>query len=142
VKGELPMRIIVERPPKGVAFRVQRGRADLLAPSSTHKDALQFDFTVRVELVQGEPPNFLGEFAQGPRTERFIYVNSGKHAGDAESQWDRRAKLHLGGISAALVKRALAGGSVLEARIEGVGRDGGPACATVPLLGGGWKESA
>jgi len=142
VKGELAMRVIMERPPKGVAFRVQRGRSDLLAPSSAHKDAVRFDFTVRVELAAGEAPNFLGQFAQGPRAERFIYVNSGKHAGDAESQWDRRAKVHLGGISAALVKRALAAGSVLEARIEGVARDGGPACATVPLLGGGWKESA
>ena len=30
-------------------------------------------------------------------------------------------------------------GTVLEARFEGIGRDGGPACATVPLLDGGWR---
>jgi hypothetical protein len=142
--GQLPLRVVVERPPAGVAFRVQRGKWELLEPSPSASDSLSFDFTVRVVLAAGEPPNFLGEFAQGPRDSRFIYVNSGTSAGQHDSNWTRRAKLPLTKISAALVKRVLADpGSVLEARIEGVGRDGGPACATVPLLDGGWvkKES-
>jgi len=43
----------------------------------------------------------------------------------------------LGGISQELVE-ALRGGGRLEARIAGRGRDGSPACASVPLLVPGW----
>jgi uncharacterized protein DUF5990 len=139
--GELPLRVVVERPPDGVVFRVQRGKAQLLEPAGSAGGALSFDFTVRVVLAPGELPNFLGEFAQGPRDKRFIYVNSGQGAGQHDSPWSRRAKLPLMKIPAALVKRVLADpDSVLEVRIEGVGRDGGPACATVPLLDGGWVK--
>jgi len=45
----------------------------------------------------------------------------------------------LGGITSDLIAAALAGDVALEARIEGTARDGGPACATVPLLGDGWR---
>ena len=38
------------------------------------------------------------------------------------------------------VRQALADGATLEAQIEGRARDGGPCCATVPLLSG-WKIS-
>ncbi|HEY8131388.1 MAG TPA: DUF5990 family protein [Thermoanaerobaculia bacterium] len=31
-------------------------------------------------------------------------------------------------------------GGVLETRIEGIGGDGGPACGTVPLIGG-WRAA-
>jgi len=49
--------------------------------------------------------------------------------------WQRRAKVPLDGITWSMIKK----GSVIEARISGTARDGGPACATVPLLGGGWR---
>jgi hypothetical protein len=39
-----------------------------------------------------------------------------------------------------LIEEALSkSGAVLEARIAGTAGDGGPACATVRLLNGGWK---
>lgn len=82
-------------------------------------------------------PNFLGPFTQGPRGARFVYVNSGTLAGQANTKWTRRAKVPLSGITWAMIKRAK--GAILEARIDGVGRDGGPACGTVPLLDGGWR---
>jgi hypothetical protein len=45
----------------------------------------------------------------------------------------------LSGITWPLIEEALAApDAVLEARIAGVARDGGPVCATVPLLDGGW----
>ena len=136
--SDLALRIVVERPPAGVVFRVQRGKSELLAPTKISASSQSFDFTVRVVLTKGEPPNFLGEFAQAPKGGRFIYVNSGKHAGQPDSPWDRRAKISLMMITPALVKKAIANGSVLEARIDGVSRDGGPACASVPVLGDGW----
>ena len=65
-------------------------------------------------------------------------MNSGKQAGEVESCWDRRAKVPLGGVDALLIEHATAAGAVIEAQIAGTGRDGGPACATVPLISG-WR---
>jgi hypothetical protein len=138
-QSELRLRIVVIDPPSGVAFAVQRGRSELLPPARQTSEEMVFDFSVRVADPNGSEPNFLGPYAQGPVGERFVYINSGQRAEEAQSCWDRRAKVHLRDIGWPLVKKALASGGVLEARIEGTGRDGGPACATVPLLGGGWR---
>jgi hypothetical protein len=140
VNGEILLRIIVRNPPSGVAFCIQQGRSELISPTEVQDDALSFEFPVQVALTAGKEPNFLGKFAQGARSARFVYVNSGRRAGQSDSCWDRRAKVLLAGIRPSLVKRALADeNTVLEARIEGTAGDGGPACATVPLLEGGWR---
>lgn len=140
-QAEIPIRVTLLRPPAGVAFAMQRGRAGLLPPTRQAADALSFDVTLRVggDLASGRP-NFLGEFAHGTPADRFVYVTVGASAGQAGSPWKRRAKIKLAGITRAMVSAVLASpGAVLEARIEGTGRDGTPACATVPLLDGGWR---
>ncbi|HEU4558879.1 MAG TPA: DUF5990 family protein [Longimicrobium sp.] len=140
MQPELPLRVTVLRPPAGVAIAMQKGRNELVPPSCTAKDGIAFDFTVRVADPSAASPNFLGPFAQGKPGDRFVYVNSGTSAGQAGSCWSRRAKVKLGGITREMVEAALREpGAVLEARFEGVGRDGGPSCATVPLLDGGWR---
>jgi hypothetical protein len=137
---ELPLRIVVIAPPKGVTFRVQRGKSELVPPSVVSADSISFELSVRVRRGNDGSPNFLGPYAQGPPRARFIYVNSGTLAGDPGSCWTRRTKVHLAGISLALIESTLdAKGGVVAAQIAGKGRDGGPACATVPLLDGGWK---
>ena len=130
----VPLRIIVENPP--VRFAVQRGKDELLEATASSAEEQVFEFSVRARGDgSGDAPNFLGPFAQGPVGGRFVYVNSGAMAGDVDAGWQRRAKVPLGGITWSMIKK----GSVIEARISGTARDGGPACATVPLLGGGWK---
>jgi hypothetical protein len=139
VDRELALRIVVERPMPGVAYRVQRGRDALVDPAHRSADALVFDLAVRAGTRADGAPNFLGPFAQGKPDDRFIYVNTGTSAGQVNSRWTRRAKVRLSGISRELVERVLdTPGAVLQARMEGIGRDGGPACAGVPLLDGGW----
>ncbi|HJQ37736.1 MAG TPA: DUF5990 family protein [Thermoanaerobaculia bacterium] len=137
---QITLQITVLNPPAGVIFRMQRGRAELVEPSIADGDSISFDFDVRVAERDGNaPPRFLGPFTQGPPASRFVYVNSGKRAGQQESPWDRRAKVPLAGVTWALIDQLLATpGAVLEARIAGTGRDGGPACATIPLVGG-WR---
>jgi hypothetical protein len=136
---EIPVRITVVAPPTGVAIEIQRGRDALLPPARVTNDSITFDFHLRLGDSPGGGPNFLGEFAQGPPSARFVYVNSGKRAGQPGSSWDRRAKVPLTSISSALVEATLRRpGVVLAARIAGKARDGGPMCATVPLLGDGW----
>jgi hypothetical protein len=139
-KQEIPCRIRVVGPPQGVDFRLQRGKAELVAPSQVTDGELVFDLTARVGQGRDGEPNLLGPFVQGPVGGRFVYVNSGTCAGQLHSCWTRRAKVPLGGITAAMIADLAADpSSVAEARIVGTGRDGGPACATVPLLDGGWR---
>lgn len=131
------LRIVVVDPPPGATYAVQQGRADLLAPVKATAASLVFEFPVSIADAASEPPRLTGEFAQGPPAGRFVYVNSGTMAGQADSCWTRRAKVPLTSISKALLQSALTGnGRILEARIFGKARDGGPACATVPLLAG------
>lgn len=137
----LPLRITVVRPPPRVAFRLQRGRAELIPPTRETADEIVFDLDVRAggALPDGRP-NFLGPFTQGTPADRFVYVTSGASAGQPGSPWRRRAKVKLAGITREMVDAALAEpGAVLEARFAGTARDGSPACATVPLLDEGWR---
>jgi len=132
---EALLRIEVIAPPTGVAFAMQRGRDELVPPISISADALLFEFSVRVADLNVQPPRLLGPFAQGPVGARFVYINSGTLAGQATSCWTRRAKVPLFGIPKSAFESALArSGSILQASIRGTARDGGPACASVPLL--------
>ena len=142
MEQELPLRITVIHPPRGVTFRLQRGRTDLVPPTDASEERLAFDFKVRIGERPDGMPNLLGAFAQGPPAGRFVYVNSGTSAGQLDSCWTRRAKVPLAGITWELIEQVLSNpNAVLEARIAGTGRDGGPACATVRLLESGWRIS-
>jgi hypothetical protein len=136
MKVEVLFRILVTNPLAGVSMIVQDGKDRLLAPSKTTSEELVFEFPINVDLSSGTP-NFLGKFAQGPKDARFVYVNSGTYAGEHHSCWGRRAKLSLMSITRDQVEQALADGSVIETRFPGVGRDGGPTCASVKGLE--WK---
>ena len=138
---ELALRVTILGPPPGVQFCLQRGRSDLVSQTvSTGRD-ISFDFSVRVKpLDRDAPPRLLGPFTQGPPSGRFIYVCCGTSAGQPDSQWSRRAKVALAGISRPLIGEALKNPSPkLEARFHGTAADGGPSCATVRLPDGGWR---
>jgi hypothetical protein len=137
--AEIKLRITVVQPPAGVEFRLQEGRADLVAPARVSAGQIEFEFALRLGAPRNGQPNFLGPAAQGPPAGRFVYINSGRRAGQQHTFWDRRAKVPLKGITKTLVQAALRDNGVLEARIAGTARDGGPACATVPLVSGAWR---
>lgn len=127
------MRIRVVAPPPGVRFAVQRGRSELLEPSAERREEIQFEFLLRSgSPLPAVPVNFVGEFAQGPPADRFVYINSGTLAGQADSRWTRRAKLKLASIPQQIVEAARSTqGGVIEARVAGTMADGGPVCASV-----------
>lgn len=130
----LRLRIVVVDPPAAVSFALQVGKSELRAPDRVSKHVLAFEFEVRVDGTVGTgAPRFLGPAVQGPPTARFVYISSGKRAGDATSCWDRRAKVPLSSITLEQIDAAISARGLLEARIAGTGRDGGPACASVPL---------
>ena len=136
---EIPLRITLYRVPPGVRFALQKGKADakgnaeLLPPSRTDATSLSFDFSVRVAQSQrGGPPRFLGEYTQGPPQKRFVYVNSGRRAGQPDTLWDRRAKIPLTTITPALIDEVrFTPNTILAIEIEGKGRDSGPVCASL-----------
>jgi hypothetical protein len=137
---EIRLRITLVKPPQGVRFGLQKGKTEIVSVTQSTGEDLAFDLTLRVKERPDGRPNFLGPFAQGTPDVRFVYVNAGTSAGQAGSPWTRRLKVQLAGISWPQIEVALADpGAVLAARVAGTARDGGPACATVPLLDGGWR---
>jgi hypothetical protein len=115
-------------------MQVQRGRDELLPPSEISGDVMNFDFPITVDLSFGSP-NFLGKYSQGPKDARFIYVNSGTLAGQADSCWTRRAKISLMSVTTEQVNEVLASpGARLKTSFFGRGGDGGPTCAGVKRI--------
>ena len=140
MKHKISMRITVKNPVPGVAIRMQKGRDELVPPVESSRESVVFDFTVTVDL-SGDAPNFLGKFTQGPKDKRFVYINTGTYAGQQDTFWARRAKISLMSITREQVEKvAASAGTRLEAKIHGTGRDGGPSCASVPVIGG-WQVS-
>ena len=132
---ELTLRIVLERPPKGVDFGLQKGRGSAYETVQTQRSKgqdLRFQFTAGVR-----GPALVGPFVQGPAGQRFVYIDIGTYAGQADTCWSRRLKIPLTGIA---VDR-IAATAILEARGPGTGKDGGPNCATVKPFGG-WKVSS
>ena len=142
MEREISLRIIVERPPAGVFFGLQKGSGSNYETVQTveSKSAdLHFDFAVRVREGKDGDPNFLGPFVQGPTHERFVYLDIGTYAGQTNTQWSRRLKIPLRGITWALIELAAKSSSAaLEVRVAGAGKDGGPSCGTVKRSEG-WK---
>jgi hypothetical protein len=142
---ELRIRIILESPPVGVDFGLQEGKGreyqTIQTQRSTGRD-LRFHGTVTVKDDRDDSlPNFLGPITQGPPTGRFLYIDIGQLAGQSDSPWSRRIKVPLSGVTWELIAQAAAGRNlVLEARLPGTGRDGGPSCATVHPVHG-WKPT-
>lgn len=117
--------ITLIQPPAGVMFSLQdRSRVPRDETLSTGAN-ITFQLTIEREA----DGRVHGKFAMGPPAQRFLYICSGAYAGQRDARWSRRAKISL---------MTLPAGRAFVGQIQGCSKDGGPACATVPLLGGGW----
>ena len=131
-------RIVLENPPPGVDFGLQKGRGTNYETIQKQRSAagdLRFGFTAGVKA--GAAPDFTGPLVQGPPGERFVYLDVGTCAGQTGTCWSRRLKIPLRGITWDMIEGP---GAVLEARVNGTAKDGGPACGTVKPFGG-WKST-
>ena len=137
---ELTLRMVVEQPPAGVDYALQKGRGSLYETEQRQRSEgndLIFEFQPAIREGGGDGMSALGgPFVQGPPRERFVYLDIGTYAGQTDSTWSRKLKVPLEGITAKMIAQ----GGVLEARVPGRGRDGGPSCATVKDFGG-WKPA-
>ena len=144
MKQQLKLRIILADAPRGVDFGLQKGRGSdyetVQLQRSGSKD-LQFEFAVTVtKSGEGSRRRLSGPYVQGMSGSKFVYVDIGTFAVQKDSCWSRRLKIPLDGIALGLLKHSAIGVSpVLEARVPGTGKDGGPNCGTVKPFDG-WKD--
>lgn len=130
---EIRMRIVIEHPVPGVLHSLQTGDTGVLdAKRPRDGEALTFDFPMRV----APGPKFFGDQVrrEGP-TRRFVYIRIGQSAGDHGSEWSRRMKIDIHDTPQDLLDRAMAGEGVVELTVDGTGKDGTPACATIKVTG-------
>jgi hypothetical protein len=93
---ELTLRIVIEQPPAGVEFALQKGSGSaweaVQKQRSQGKD-LAFEFQPSIkEGVSDSIAALGGPFVQGPRRQRFVYIDIGTYAGQADSCWSRRLR--------------------------------------------------
>jgi hypothetical protein len=141
VQHDLTFRVVLEKPPAGVDYGVQMGRGAEYETAQKQRSKgkdLVFEFTLGIRVSKPAAPDFRGPVVQGPLGQRFVYIDIGTYAGQTGTPWSRRLKIPLIGITWDDVDRASAAQRVLETRVPGTARDGGPACATVKPFAG-WK---
>jgi hypothetical protein len=126
---EIRARIVIERPVAGVLHSLQSKDGHPANPQRSAKgEPLAFDFPLRI----APGPKFFGDQVrrEGPER-RFVYVRIGQSAGDRASPWSRRMKIDIHDLDRDLLDRAMASDGVLQITVDGTGKDGTPACATV-----------
>jgi len=125
----IEIRITLVAPPAGVSFCLQDKNSVLSQQNLSTGADLSFD----LQFERDEDGRVRGKMAMGPPAQRFFYVNSGTSAGQIGSPWTRRAKISL---------MNLPPGRKFAGSIRGMNKDGGPVCASVPLMDGGWAVTA
>jgi hypothetical protein len=131
---EIRIRLVVENPVPRVFHSLQDKASSPVDTKQSEDGApLAFDFSIRI----AEGPKFYGEQvrSEGPER-RFVYIAVGSQAGQHVCDWSRRMKIDIHDIPQALLDKA-AKGAVLEGRLNGTGKDGTPACATIKDVG--WR---
>jgi hypothetical protein len=137
---ELTLKVILEKPPPGVDFGIQKGNGSkydvIQKQRSTSKDLI-FEFAITVKFAKDLSPNFAGAIVQGTPSDRFLYIDIGSYAGQSDTVWGRRLKIPLKGINSEMIDQLLNNQNViLETKVAGTGRDGGPNCGTVKPFDG------
>ncbi len=143
------MRIVVVSPPVGVNFSLENN-GNLVSVTQPTGSDITFDFDAVVKEHRNTGiPNFTGAFARGTPSKRFFYINIGESAGQADCPRSRRAKIWISTgypkfnlqeeVTWQMVKEASQNpNKVLMARYMGTDEEGGPSCASIELLDGGW----
>ncbi len=142
---EVKLRIVIEAPPAGIDYGLQKGRGNPYETVQTQRSGnkdLVFEFAATGrENNKAAAPTLGGPFVQGPAGAKFVYIDIGTYAGQKNTPWSRRLKVPLTGITAAMIDRLSKDTkAVLEARVPGTGKNGEPNCATVKPFTG-WKVS-
>jgi hypothetical protein len=105
-------------------------RAEPVGLVPADADTAEWVVDVRVESTD-DGLDFKGPAVHGKKGERFLYLTWGDVGPSGSFAMFRRAKLMLGDIDPALVRRAVGDGLALEGAIDLTDDRGGPRCARV-----------
>ena len=130
-------------PPLGVLFCLAKGagvKTEFIDTTISDGRDISFSFEVVAKVSpSADTVDFGGPFVQGKVDARFVYLNVGISAGQTESPWQRRVKVGLAGITRSMLLAVASRDDLkIMASYAATAKDGGPACASVPLLGDGW----
>ncbi|MFB9844401.1 DUF5990 family protein [Mucilaginibacter ginsenosidivorans] len=135
MNDDLHLRIILISPPADVDFGLQSGSGNkykTVQKQVSGNGDLLFVLSVKIKNDKDGNIDFAGPFVQGSKGERFIYIDIGTYAGNPESEWGRRLKIPLRDIPVSVIEKLQPDNKlILETRVPGMGKDGGPNCATV-----------
>ena len=109
---------------------IQRGQ-EITDVASADSKRIVFKPVLRARRNADGCVNFLGPFAQGPKSERFIYLNWVTANGQLLTGMVGRIKLHLNHIKWAAVERAAAGSKPLRVTLALTNAKGKPVMASV-----------
>lgn len=129
----IALRIVVERPPAGVDYGLQKGKGSAYVPVQVQRYT-GADLVFEFEVERNAKGRLAGPFVQGPADGQFVYLDIGQCAGQLNTPLSRRLKVPLTGIAADFEGK-------LEARVAGTAKDGTPTCATVKPFSG-WNAPA
>lgn len=140
MESEITFQLILTTPPPDVVFGLQKGSGSNYETiqkqhSTSHDLVFTFTLTVKGEPSKDKVPRWSGSFVQGPAEGRFVYIDIGTYAGQADTSWSRRLKVPLPPLSWHDLED-LAGHVTLQTKVPGTGKDGGPNCATVKPFAG------
>lgn len=139
---EITLHIILQKPTIDVDFGLQKGSGSNYETVQTQKSTsqdLSFRFCIKIQGDKQKDmfPKFTGPFVQGPTGGKFIYIDIGTYAGQTNTPWSRRLKIPLTGIAWDVIDKIIIDPKlILETIVPGVGKDGGPNCATVKPFSG------
>ena len=136
MESEITLQIILIKPTQGVVFGLQKGSGnnyETLQKQIPTSNDLTFTFTINVkgDRSKDKLPRLSGAFVQGSAKDKFVYIDIGTYAGQTDTVWSRRLKIPLTGITWKDIDSLTSGNSMLQTRVPGTGKDGGPNCATV-----------
>ncbi|MGI9614702.1 MAG: DUF5990 family protein [Acidimicrobiales bacterium] len=124
------------KPEHGVAFGLQHKRGEVDPVPATSTSA--FEFQLEIFSNDAGTFDFRGDYVNGRRGDRFVYLSWGV-PGEAEPfVMFARAKIKLGDIPTELLQAAVKKGTDLECRLEATNAKGQPASGTIRPPAVGW----
>ncbi len=140
-KKIVKFRIVLLMPTIDCDFGLQEGHGNkylTVQKKRSRGEDLEFNFSIECKEGKETRLAFTGPYAQGPAGQRFVYIDIGRYAGQIDTDWSRRLKIPLSGITQQQLNEYDGESQIFETRVPGTGRDGGPNCATVKPFDG-WK---
>jgi hypothetical protein len=134
---ELTLQIILRKPPFDIFFALQKGSGnqyEIIQNQEFTSADLRFECTVEIKGDKQKDvfPDFKGQFVQGPKDGRFIYITIRGITGRPNELCNGRMKIPLTGIAWDTIDKASSVSNyTLQTQVAGTGKNGGPNYATV-----------